>query len=114
MSELATQRYQVVPNVLSASDIEGMRAAITETIDRVAAALRAPASMSCPDASFEDRVDQIAAHDRGYALALFRAVMCDAQRDPRIEMLTTHPYLTSAVQELLAPMKRTGQVIRTR
>jgi ectoine hydroxylase-related dioxygenase (phytanoyl-CoA dioxygenase family) len=114
VSELALQGYQIIPNVLSFPDIVAMREAITETIDRVAAALRAPLSMSCPDASFEDRVDQIAVRDRGYALAIFRAVMADAQRDPRIEALVGHERMTSVVQDLLSPMQRTGQVIRPR
>jgi ectoine hydroxylase-related dioxygenase (phytanoyl-CoA dioxygenase family) len=114
MSELATQGYQVIRNVLPPDEVSGMRAAITETIDRVAAALRAPLSMSCPDASFEDRIDQIVAQDRGYALALFRAIMADAQRDPRIEAVVNHPDLTTIIRDLLAPLKRTGQVIRPR
>lgn len=114
MNELAANGYEVVTNVLSAVEIDAMRDAITETIDRVAGALRAPAALSCPDAAFEERLDRIAEKDRGYALALFRAVMCDAQRDPRIEALTTHPGLTRTVQDRLDPLHRTGQVIRTR
>ena len=114
MSQLASQGYQVLPNVLSRDEICGMRAAISETIDRVAGALRAPFSMSCPEASFEDRIQQIAAQDRGYGLAIFRAVMADAQRDPRIEALISHPGLTASVDELLSPMTRTGQLIRPR
>lgn len=53
MNALASQGYQVIPSILSPDDISAMRAAITETIDRVAAALWAPFSMSCPDAAFE-------------------------------------------------------------
>jgi ectoine hydroxylase-related dioxygenase (phytanoyl-CoA dioxygenase family) len=114
MSELASQGYEVVRGVLSADEIAAMRAAITETIDRVASALRAPFSLSCPEAAFEERIDQIAAKDRGYALAVFRAVMADAQRDPRIEALITHSSLSSTIRNLLSPMHRTGQVIRLR
>jgi ectoine hydroxylase-related dioxygenase (phytanoyl-CoA dioxygenase family) len=114
MSQLASQGYQILSNVLSADEISGMRAAITETIDRVASALRAPISMSCPEALFEDRIEQIAAQDRGYGFAIFRAVMADAQRDPRIEVIVDHPTLTANLSELLAPLTRTGQVIRPR
>jgi phytanoyl-CoA hydroxylase len=114
MSELESQGYQVVPAVLSSDEIAGMRDAITETIDRVAGALRAPYSTSCPDAPFQERVDQIAVRDRGYALAIFRAVMADAQRDPRIEGLVTHSRLSSIVHDLLLPLTRTGEVIRPR
>jgi len=114
MSEFACSGYEVVPDVLSAADIDAMRDAIRETIDRVAAALRAPVSLSCPEAAVEDRLDRIAQKDRGYALALFRAVMCDAQRDPRLEALITHAKLTETVQQRLGPLRRTGQVIRTR
>jgi len=114
MSRLASQGYQVLSNVLSTDEISGMRAAITETVDRVASVLRAPFSMSCPEASFEDRIERIATRDRGYGLALFRAVMADAQRDPRIEVIIDHPRLTANLRELLAPLTRTGQVIRPR
>jgi ectoine hydroxylase-related dioxygenase (phytanoyl-CoA dioxygenase family) len=114
MSGLASQGYMVVPNVLTSSEIAGMRAAITETIDRVASALRAPADMSCPNALLEDRIDQVASRDRAYALALFRAVLADAQRDPRIAALVSHPALSAMVQELLLPLKQTGTVIRPR
>src|SRR5262245_57672609 len=104
MSQLASQGYQVISGLLSSDEIAGMRDAITETIDRVAGALRAPYSTSCPEAAFQDRVDQIAAQDRGYALAIFRAVLADAQRDPRIDALVTHSRLTSVIQELLSPL----------
>jgi ectoine hydroxylase-related dioxygenase (phytanoyl-CoA dioxygenase family) len=114
MSQFAAQGYTVLPGILSSDEIAGMRHAITETIDRVAGVLRAPYSTSCPDATFQDRVDQIAARDRGYALAIFRAVMADAQRDPRIDALVTHSGLASVIQELLSPLMRTGQVIRPR
>ena len=114
MKELASQGYQVIRDVLSSSDIASMRLAITETIDRVAKAMRAPFAASFPEAAFEDRLDSIARHDRAYALALFRAVMADAQRDPRIDALARHPGLTAVISDLLAPLRRTGQVIRTR
>jgi ectoine hydroxylase-related dioxygenase (phytanoyl-CoA dioxygenase family) len=114
MNELASLGYQVIRKVLSADDITSMREAITETIDRVAGAMRKPFSASCPEASFEDRLDHVARHDQAYGLALFRAVMADAQRDPRIEAVARHPRLTPMLSELLSPMRRTGQVIRPR
>jgi ectoine hydroxylase-related dioxygenase (phytanoyl-CoA dioxygenase family) len=114
MNELATQGYQLIHHVLSSDDIHSMRLAITETIDRVARALRAPFSTSDPEAALEDRLDSIARHDRIYALALFRAVLADAQRDPRIAAIASHTRLTPLLSDLLAPLSRTGQVIRTR
>ena len=114
MNELASQGYQVVRGVLSSEDITSMRMAIAETINRVAGAMRAPFSASCPDVCVEDRLDRIAVHERAYALALFRAVMADAQRDPRIDAVSRHPRLTPIIAELLEPLTRTGHVIRTR
>src|SRR5688500_12070513 len=102
MSELASQGYQVLRGILFPDDISSMRLAITETIDRVASAMRAPFATSDPDAAFEDRLDSIARHDRVYSLALFRAVLADAQRDPRIDALSQHSQLTPVLSDLLA------------
>jgi len=114
MNDLATNGYQIVHDVMSEGEVHSMRLAINETIDRVAKALRAPFSTSDPEARIEERLDSIAHHDRVYALALFRAVLADSHRDPRIEMLAHHPRLTSIVSDLLSPLSRTGQVIRAR
>jgi Phytanoyl-CoA dioxygenase (PhyH) len=113
-NSLASDGYQLISNILSPANIAGMREAITESIDRVAAALRAPFEMSCPDAPFEDRLDHIAASDRLYATALFRGVLADTHRDERIIALSRNPLLTETVTDLLAPLKWTGHTIRPR
>jgi ectoine hydroxylase-related dioxygenase (phytanoyl-CoA dioxygenase family) len=114
MSTLTSQGYQVVRNVFTSEEILEFRAAITETIDRVARVLRAPFDASCPAAPLEERIDRIAAKDRVYSVALFRAALADCQRDPRIEAIARHSRLTAVTEELLAPMTRTGQTIRAR
>jgi len=114
MSSLVSEGYEVFRSVLSPGDIHSLRAAITETLDRVAAALRASGAASRPDAPLEERIDGIAQHDRAYAEALFRAALADSHRDPRIEALSRHSRLTPLIAGLLAPLSRTGQVIRPR
>jgi len=114
MNDFAAQGYQIIRGIFSAADIALFREAITETIDRVARALRTPLSTSHPDASFEERLPMIAREDRAYAAALFHAVMADAQRDERIQTIGTGERLSSAVSRALNPMTRTGHIIRTR
>jgi ectoine hydroxylase-related dioxygenase (phytanoyl-CoA dioxygenase family) len=114
MNELATAGFHVVPDLLTKDDVEHVRAAITETINRTAQALRTPFATSCPDASFEERLDRVAMRDRAYAFALFHAVMADAQRDSRIASLANHRGLASTAAAILAPATVTGAVVRTR
>src|SRR5262245_25759858 len=114
MTSFASHGYHLARQILSPPDVLSLRDAIGETINRVARAFLAPFEMSCPDAPLEERLDRAAQTDRGYATALFRAVMADAHRDPRVEALCTHPRLTAVVRDLLHPAARTGQVIRPR
>ena len=114
MKELESQGYQLVRNVLSFEDTASLRDAITDTLDRVAGAFRTPFSTSCAGAALEERIDLIARQDPAYAVALFHAVMADAQRDPRMEALSDHPCLVPIIADLLSPLTRIGQVIRTR
>jgi ectoine hydroxylase-related dioxygenase (phytanoyl-CoA dioxygenase family) len=114
MKELSSQGYHVARTVLSSNEMTSLRDAISETIDRVARAFRAPFEASCPESLLEQRIDNIARLDRSLAVALFHAVMADAQRDPRIDALSCHSKLTSTIADVVRPLIRTGQVIRTR
>jgi ectoine hydroxylase-related dioxygenase (phytanoyl-CoA dioxygenase family) len=114
MTKLSRQGFQILEGVFTPEAVCSFRAAINETIDRAAHAMRAPFPASHPEAPIEERLDRAATHDRVYSLALFRAALADAQRDPRIEAIASHPRLTALTSDLLAPMKRTGQTIRAR
>ena len=106
--------FRIARQVLSADDIAALREAITETIDRVARALRTPFAASRPEAPLEDRLEQVAREDAAYAFALHHAAMADTQHDPRLQALALHPRLRAAVAESVAPLVPTGHVIRTR
>jgi ectoine hydroxylase-related dioxygenase (phytanoyl-CoA dioxygenase family) len=106
--------FEVLPEVFSPAETSSFRAAIHETIDRAARAMRAPFSASHPDACIEDRLDRAAKDDRVYSLALMRTTLADSQRDPRIAAIASHPGLTPRISEILSPMKQTGQTIRAR
>jgi ectoine hydroxylase-related dioxygenase (phytanoyl-CoA dioxygenase family) len=99
---------------MSSDDLAPVRVAVTETIDRAAGAMRAPFSLSCPEAAFEERLDLIARRDRTYALALFRAAMADTHRDERVAAIGCHSRLGPVVNDLLFPLTRTGHTIRPR
>jgi ectoine hydroxylase-related dioxygenase (phytanoyl-CoA dioxygenase family) len=114
MHPIRDQGFHVERGVLSERDLGGIRAAVTETIDRAAHAMRAPFDTSCPDASFDERLDRVALRDHAYANALFHAVMADAQRDERISGLARHHALVAAVARAVAPERMTGAVVRTR
>ena len=106
--------YRVARAVFSEADLDPLRAAIAETIDRVAGALRAPRSASLPDAPIEDRLDRIAAEDLAYAFALLQAVMADTQRDERLRALAEHPRLDAVLREVVAPDLPMGHIVRPR
>ena len=106
--------YAVGRDVFSPAEIDAMRSSITETINRIARGFLTPYDTSYPEAPFEDRLELVAQRDRAYAYALLHGVFADAQLDPRLADLTTHPELMSQVQELLAPRRVTGHVIRVR
>jgi hypothetical protein len=114
MNELSTAGFRVMSRLLTEADLSNVRAAITDTIDRAARALRTSFESSQPDAPFDERLDRIAQRDRAYAFALFHAVMSDAQRDARIAGLAEHPRLASIFTEAVAPDAVTGSVVRTR
>jgi ectoine hydroxylase-related dioxygenase (phytanoyl-CoA dioxygenase family) len=106
--------FHVARNVLSADDTAALREALLETIDRVAYALRTPYATSRPEASLEERLEQVARTDAAYATVLHHAVMADTQHDPRVKALALHPRLGGAVQDAVAPLVPTGHVIRAR
>lgn len=110
---LNARGYCLLPQVLETREVAGMRQALNETIDRVAMALRTPFPASFPNAPFEERLEQIAARNPAYAHALYRAVLADAHLDPRIEALSTNRRLRTAIDALLAPLVRDGEVVRS-
>jgi hypothetical protein len=114
MNELNANGYLVLRGVIPPAEIRSYREALSDTIDRVAAALRAPVSLGAPGIALEDRFGKIAGQDHAYAVALFRAVMADAHRDERIGGFAFHPRLALEVSELLAPLTLTGRTVRPR
>lgn len=111
---LLTDGYHVLERTLDRADIDALRAAIDECIDRVARAMLTPFDASCPGAVLEERLEIAARRDRAYASALLQAVMADAQHDPRIAAVREHPRLAAAVARALSPLAPTGSVVRTR
>ncbi len=120
ISEVAGQNalrgsgFLVLPGVLRAEELEDLRRAVQDAVDRVARALLAPFDTSCPEEPLEDRLEKASQKDRAYAGVLLQAVLADAQRDLRIAALATHAGLSARVRDLLHPLTVTGQAIRVR
>ena len=114
MSIALQQGFAVLPEVFTEQEIATFRAAITDSIDRIARVMLTPFAASLPSVPIEERLERVAREDRAYASALLQVVMADAQRDPRLVTVATHPALSDAVASLLAPEVPTGHVIRTR
>jgi hypothetical protein len=106
--------YAVGHDIFSPAEIHEMQHSITETINRIARGFLTPYETSLPEAPFEERLERVAQRDRAYAYALLHGVFADAQLDPRLANLATHPKLRSQVKQLVAPRRVTGQVIRVR
>src|SRR5918999_2541592 len=106
--------YTVLPSIFTQEEIISLREAITDSIDRVARVMLTPFASSLPSLPIEERLERVAREDRAYASALLQVVMADAQRDPRLTAVATHPALSDAIASLLAPEVPTGHVIRTR
>jgi hypothetical protein len=106
--------FKHLRGLLTPDDIRSLRAAVTDSIDRVARALLTPYETSRPDLPLEARLDCVARRDLAYASALYQTVMADAQHDPRLAQLATHPALSAAVGDILGPDAPSGHVIRTR
>ena len=114
MTAVITEGFTLLPGLLMRDDISRLRAAIEDSIDRVARAMLTPYETSCPGIPLEERLEQVARRDRAYASALLQVVMADAQRDSRVSTLASHPELSSAVGDALVPDVPTGYVIRAR
>lgn len=110
----AASGFLVLPGVLRAEEVHDLRAAVMETLDRVARALLAPFETSCPGEPLEDRLEKASRKDRAYANVLLQAVLADAQRDPRIAVLEKHGDLAARLRDLLHPLTVTGHAIRVR
>jgi Phytanoyl-CoA dioxygenase (PhyH) len=106
--------FSVLPGIFSPKEIASLRAAIADSIDRVARVMLTPFAASLPSTPIEERIERVAREDRAYASALLQVVMADAQRDPRLAAIATHPSLSESIVTLLAPEVPTGYVIRTR
>lgn len=114
MSAALQHGYTVLPAIFTHGEIATLRQAIADSIDRVARVMLTPFATSLPSAPIEERLERVAREDRAYASALLQVVMADAQRDPRMDAIATHPLLSESIITLLAPDVPTGHVIRTR
>lgn len=114
MSALRQGGFEVLSGVFSLAEVESLRSAITDSIDRVARVMLTPFETSLPAVPLEERLERVARHDRAYASALLQVVMADAQRDERLTAIARHRPLADAINEVLAPDVPTGYVIRTR
>lgn len=113
MMQPLTEGYRLVEGVFG-DELQGMRDAIGDCVDRVAHAMLTPFAASCPERTLEERFGAIARQDRAYAAALLQVVMADAQRDPRIALVQRHPRLSAAVAQAIAPDTASAHVVRTR
>jgi hypothetical protein len=114
MSVALQQGFTVLPALFTQEEIASLRQAIADSIDRVARVMLTPFAASLPSAPIEERLERVARDDRAYASALLQVVMADAQRDPRLTAIGTHPALRDAIAAWLAPDVPTGHIIRTR
>lgn len=114
MSAALPDGFTVLPAIFNQEEIAALRQAIADSIDRVARVMLTPFAASLPSAPIEERLERVAREDRAYASALLQVVMADAQRDPRVAAIATHPLLSESIITLLAPEVPTGHLIRTR
>lgn len=114
MSAALLDGFTVLPGIFTQEEIAILRQAIADSIDRVARVMLTPFAASLPSAPIEERLERVAREDRAYASALLQVVMADAQRDPRVAAIATHPSLSESIVTLLTPEVPTGHVIRTR
>ena len=114
MSAVLQEGFKVLPGLLTRDEIDSLRHAIADAIDRVAHVMLTPFETSLPSAPLEERLERVAREDRAYASALLQVVMADAQRDARLTAMATHPSLAEAISAVLAPEIATGHVIRAR
>lgn len=91
-----------------------MGAAIHETVNRVARAMRTPYEDSAPQEDLFHRLQLVAQRNPVYASALVAAVYADAHLDPRINGLRDDPRLRDAVTQLCGDFEPAGVTIRVR
>ena len=91
----------VIQPLLNDRELQTIRTAVHEYIDRVSMSLLYPYEDSHPKAGLEERLELIAARDRSIAETLLQAVMSDAQRDERMQSLQTHPRLLDMASRLM-------------
>jgi hypothetical protein len=108
------QGFRLAKSLLGRDDIERLRSAVNDSIDRVARSMLTPYETSCPGVPLEERLERVADRDRAYASALWQVVMADAQRDPRLADLPRHPALAAVISDVLAPATPSGFILRTR
>jgi ectoine hydroxylase-related dioxygenase (phytanoyl-CoA dioxygenase family) len=106
--------YAVLPALFTPREIDSLRQAINDSIDRVARVMLTPYETSLPGTPIEERIERVARNDRAYASALLQVVMADSQRDERLSAIAAHSRLTEAVAAVVTPSLPTGHVIRTR
>jgi ectoine hydroxylase-related dioxygenase (phytanoyl-CoA dioxygenase family) len=114
MSVVLQEGFHVLPGLFTKEEIESLRGAIENSIDRVARVMLTPFETSLPSAPLEERLERVARQDRAYASAMLQVVMADAQRDARLTAVANHPLLAEAINAVLTPDVATGHVIRTR
>jgi hypothetical protein len=103
-----------VVDLFGQDEVDAMGAAISETIDRVAKALRTPYEDSEPEAGLFDRLQRLAKRNSVYASALLSAVYADAHLDPRIAQLADDQRLLAAIAQQCGPFEPRGMTIRVR
>ena len=101
-------------DIFCPAEIQQLQASITDTTNRLARGFLTPYATSLPDLPFEERLEQVAHHDRAYAYALLHGIFADAHLDPRIAGLAEHPRLMAHVQSFVAPRQIIGQITRVR
>lgn len=109
----AVAGFRVV-ELLRQDEVAAMGAAIAETIDRVARALRTPYEDSEPEAGLFDRLERLARRNKVYASALLSAVYADAHLDPRIACLAQDARLLAAIEQQCGPFEPRGMTLRVR
>lgn len=94
----AEQGYAVRP-LFAREELEPLEHLISGHMDRVADAMLKPREDTAPDATFDERIERIAASDQSFAHLLGTAVATDAFRAPEIARLAHDPRLTGLAAE---------------
>lgn len=114
MPVAAPQRSFQVVDMFHADEIAAMTAAVNETVDRVARALRTPYQESAPHEDAFRRLQTVALGNPVYARALVSAVFADAHRDARIDCLRHDQRVLDTVAALVGDFEPGGVTVRVR